>query len=224
MQEEMRLQDYIRISFAQIWKNRILIAAVTLMFFLIGILYASWQNITNTYYAKATVYTVYGTTMQETTVASEALSGYSDIIKSKKVCQRAEAIIGDADITASYIKSAISTSYNKSSTVMTISAYSENPAAALKIANAVAEAFVTEIQSITGNDRIQMLDEADDVRLSSNGLMGMINTILVFGIAGFAISIVVVAAGVIFSNKIKSVEQCLDEDEEILGIIPFIEE
>ena len=69
-----------------------------------------------------------------------------------------------------------------------------------------------------------MLDEADDVRLSSNGLVGMINTILVFGIAGFAISIVVVAAGVIFSNKIKTVEQCLDEDEEILGIIPFIEE
>ncbi|MCI7792182.1 MAG: Wzz/FepE/Etk N-terminal domain-containing protein [Lachnospiraceae bacterium] len=224
MQEEMRLQDYIRISFSKIWKNKFLIAAVTLLFFLIGILYASWQTVTNTYYAKTTVYTIYGATTQETAAASDALSGYSDVIKSKKVCERAESIIGEADITANYIRNSITTSYNKSSTVMTIAAYSDNPVIALKIANAVAEAFVTEIQSITGNDRIQILDKADDVRLSSNGLTGVIKTVIMFGMAGFAISVVIAVAGVIFSNKIKSVEQCLDEDEEeILGIIPFIE-
>ena len=55
-------------------------------------------------------------------------------------------------------------------------------------------------------------------------LTGVIKTIIMFGIAGFAISVAIAVAGVIFSNKIKSVEQCLDEDEEeILGIIPFIE-
>lgn len=224
MQEEMKLQDYIRISVSQIWKNKFQIAVITLLFLLIGILYASWENMTNMYYAKATVYTVYGTTTQETSYASAALSGYSDVIKSKKVCQRAESIIGEADITADYIRNVIATSYNKSSTVMTITAYSEQPLVALKIANAVAESFVIEIQSITGNDMIQMLDEADDVRLASNGLMGMIKTILLSGIVGFAISIIITVAGVIFSNKIKSVEQCLDENEdEILGIIPFIE-
>ena len=69
-----------------------------------------------------------------------------------------------------------------------------------------------------------MLDRAEDVRMSSNGLEGMIKTILLAGIAGFAISILVIVAIVIFSNKIKSVEQCLDEGEgEILGMIPFIE-
>ena len=224
MQEEMKLQDYIRISVSQIWKNKFQIAVITLLFLLIGILYASWENMTNMYYAKATVYTVYGTTTQETSYASAALSGYSDVIKSKKVCQRAESIIGEADITADYIRNVIATSYNKSSTVMTITAYSEQPLVALKIANAVAESFVIEIQSITGNDMIQMLDEADDVRLASNGLMGMLKTILLSGIVGFAISIIITVAGVIFSNKIKSVEQCLDENEdEILGIIPFIE-
>ena len=122
------------------------------------------------------------------------------------------------------IRNMISASYNKSATVMTIAAYSDNRAVAVKVANAVAEAFVIEVQSITGSDRIQMLDRAEDVRMSSNGLEGMIKTIMMAGIAGFAISILVIVAIVIFSNKIKSVEQCLDEDEgEILGIIPFIE-
>lgn len=224
MQEEMKLQDYIRISASQIWKNKYLVAAITLLFLLIGILYASWQNVTNTYYAKATVYTVYGATTQEISMATSALSGYSDIIQSKKVCERAESIIGEANITADYIRNSINTSYNKTSTVMTIAAYSDQPAAAVKIANAVAEAFITEIQSITGDNKIQMLDEAEDVRLSSNGLQGMIKTIIMFGVAGMAISIVVIVGGVIFSNKIKSVEQCLDEDEEeILGIIPYVE-
>lgn len=224
MREEMKLQDYIRISFSQIWKNKFLIVAITLLFFLVGILYATWQNVTNTYYAKTTVYTTYGSTVQETTYATEALSGYSDVIKSKKVCERAEAIIGDASITTNYIKNVISTSYNSSSTVMTITAYSEDPVNAVKIANAVAESFVTEIQAITGSDMIQILDEAEDVRLSSNGFAGMIKTIMLAGIAGFAISIIFVVANVIFSNKIKSVEQCLDdEEEELLGIIPYIE-
>ena len=224
MQEEMRLQDYIRISFVNIWKNKFLIAAVTLLFLLIGILYASWQTVTNTYYAKATVYTIYGDTKQEASAVSEALTGYSDIVTSKKICVRAEALIGDANINANMIRNMISASYNKSATVMTIAAYSDNRAVAVKVANAVAEAFVIEIQSITGSDRIQMLDRAEDVRMSSNGLEGMIKTILLAGIAGFAISILVIVAIVIFSNKIKSVEQCLDEGEgEILGMIPFIE-
>lgn len=224
MQEEMRLQDYVRISFVNIWKNKFLIAAVTLLFLLVGILYASWQTVTNTYYAKATVYTIYGDTKQEASTVSEALTGYSDIVTSRKICERAEALIGDANINANMIRNMISASYNKSATVMTIAAYSENPSVAIKVANAVADAFVIEIQSITGSDRIQMLDKAEDVRMSSNGLEGMVKTILMAGIAGFAISILVIIAGVIFSNKIKSVEQCLEESgEEILGIIPFIE-
>ena len=220
----MKLQDYVRISVANVWRNRYLIVAVTLLFFLVGILLSSWQTITNTYYAKTTVYTVLGTNTQETAVVSDALTGYSDIVESRKVCERAEAILGDASINANLIRSMISSSYNKSATVMTISAYSSNPVVAVKVANAVAEAFVIEIQSITGSDRIQLLDEAKDVRMSSNGLEGMIKTVILSGVSGFAVSIIIIIAGVIFSNKIKCVEQCFEEDEdEVLGVIPYIE-
>ena len=60
MEGEMKLQDYIRLCLINIWKNKFLIAAITLLFALIGILVASWQTITNTYYARATVYTRQG--------------------------------------------------------------------------------------------------------------------------------------------------------------------
>lgn len=224
MQEEMKLQDYIRLSLAKIWKNKILIISITLLAFLVGILMASLQSVTNRYYAKATVYTVYSDSVQETSAITSALIGYSDVVTSKKVCERAEAIIGDSSITAQSIQRMITTSYNSSSTIMTISAVSNSPSAAIKVANAVAEAFVMEIQNLTGSDKIQVLDEAENASLMSNGLQGLIKNILTFGIAGFVLSIVAMIASVLFSNKVRSVEQCLDEGEdEILGIIPYID-
>lgn len=224
MQEEMKLQDYIRISLTQIWKNKFLIAAVTLLFLLIGILYASWQSFTNTYYASATVYTTIGSTTQETTNATTVISGYSDIITSKKVCERAESIIGDTTITAEKIQRMVSVGYNKSSTVLSIAAYANEPSTAIKVANAVADAFVFEVQTMTDNTMIQVLDKAEDVGLSSNGRAGMMKTIAMSGVLGFALSILLTVARVIFSNKIKTVEQCLDEGEdEILGVIPHID-
>jgi capsular polysaccharide biosynthesis protein len=224
MQDEMKLQDYIRVSWISLWKNKFLIAAVTLLFLLIGILYTSWQSATDTYYAKTTVYTAYGTTSQESTIASTVLTGYSDIIVSSKVCDRAESIIGDANITASRIKDMVSTSYNKSSTILSVYAYSEDPKEAIEVANAVAEAFVIEVQSIMASDRIQILDKADDVRLSSSGTDYVFKTILLFGIAGFALIVIFCIFTVLFTNKINCVEQCFDEgDDDVIGIIPYIE-
>lgn len=220
----MKLQDYVRLSAAGIWKNKLLIASITLLTLLVGILQASWQTVTNTYRAQATVYTVYSGTTQESAAITSALVGYSDVVTSKKVCERAEAIIGDSSVTASQIQRMISVSYNNASTVMTITSFSNSPSAALKVANAVAEAFVTEIQALTGSDKIQVLDEADNVSLTSNGMQGLLSTVIMYGVAGFAISILVIVMRVIFSTKVRSVEQCLDEGEsEILGIIPYIE-
>lgn len=224
MQDEMRLQDYLRISWVEIWKNKAMIFAVSLLFFLVGVLFASLNPERNMYSAKASVYTIAGSNTQETTVTSSALRGYSDILKSKKVCDRAESIIGDASINANMIKRMISASYNNSSTVMTIYARAENPEIAEKIANGAAQAFVIEIQSIVESDKIQILDKANGSEISVRGIDSMIKTVVIFGLAGICLCIAIIILGVLLSNKIKTVEQCLDEDEgEILGMIPFAE-
>lgn len=220
----MSLKEYLRISIVNIRKNIFLIAAVTLVFFLTGILYASWQTVTNTYIARTTIYAAVSGNTVETAATASALTGYSDIISSKKICERAEAIIGDASINANMIGKMVYSSYNKSSTILTISASSSNPSNAIKVANAVAEAFVLEVQMITGNDRIQILDEAEDVRMSSNGLQGIIKTVVTFGVSGLLLSNVLIVLIIMFTNKIKSVEQCMDIDEDdVLGIIPLKE-
>ena len=224
MQDEMKLQDYVRISWVHIWKNKVMIFAVTLLFLFIGMLFASLNPGQNVYSAKASVYTIAGSSTQETTVTSSALRGYADILRSQKVCDRAEAIIGDANINATMIKRMISASYNSSSTVMTISASSTNPEVAVKVANGMAQAFVIEIQSIVESDKIQILDESNGAELSSRGIDSMINTVFMSTAAGLFLCIAVIVGNVLFSNKIKSVEQCLDADEtDILGIIPFTE-
>lgn len=223
MQEELKLHEYVRIFLRDIFKNKFIIAAVTLLFLLVGVLYVSWQTVTNTYNAKTTIYTAYGTTTQETAMAASAMTGYSDIITSRKVLERAEAIIGDPKISASSIKKMISTSFNKSSTVMTVTAASHNPSVSIRASNAVAEAFVAEMQMITDSDRIQVLDRAEDVRISNNGFTGLVKTVVGFGLAGMVLTIAVIVISVLFSNKIMTVEQCMDiEEDDVLGIIPFV--
>lgn len=224
MQYEMKLQDYARIAWINIWKNRVMIFAVTLLFFFAGTLFASLNPNKNIYSARASVYTAAGSSTQETTVTSGALRGYADVLKSRKVCERAESIIGDPNLNANMIRNMISVSYNNSSTVMTIVARSADRDMAVKAANGAAQAFVIEIQSIVESDKIQILDVAGSASLSSRGIDALIKTMVVSAFAGFVLCIAAVVAGVLFSNKIKSVEQCLDGDEnEVLGMIPFIE-
>ena len=75
MQYEMKLQDYARIAWINIWKNRVMIFAVTLLLFFAGTLFASLNPNKNIYSARASVYTAAGSNTQETTVTSGALRG-----------------------------------------------------------------------------------------------------------------------------------------------------
>ena len=76
---------------------------------------------------------------------------------------------------------------------------------------------------ITDSDRIQVLDRAEDVRISNNGFTGLVKTVVGFGLAGMVLTMAVIVISVLFSNKIMTVEQCMDiEEDDVLGIIPFV--
>jgi capsular polysaccharide biosynthesis protein len=224
MLEEMRLQDYIRIILSKLWKNKFIISAFTLLFLLVGMLYATLQTIENVYYAQTTIYMASGITTQDTTVSSALLSGYSDIITSRKVCERAEAIVGNSEITADDIKKMISITSNKTSTILTITAYSDSGTDAVEVANALADAFVMEAQSMTNSTSIQVLDKALTSHIYNDGFQGMLYDIILFGLVGLALCVVVVVLNVLFTNRLTSVEQLADADEDdVIGIIPYVE-
>lgn len=207
-----------RIFLNCIWKDKVLIFAVTLLFLFSGIFYASFNPKNNVYSARASVYvSSYGAG------DAGALGSYSEILASGKVCKRAESLIGAAGISAEKIRGMIGASLNEASTVMEITARSENPETAARVADGAAEAFVTEVQSITGSDAIRILDTAGVPELDSRGIDALIVTAASSAIFGFFICVAAVFAGVLFSDKIKSVEQCLDAGEDALGIIPYVE-
>lgn len=221
MKDEIRLQDLIRLSVISIWRNKLVIGAVTVLFLLIGVFYASTQSVNNEYYSKSTITSAIYGSYQDSVTVSNAMENYAGVLYSRKVCERAEALIGDNSISASDIQEMIGSSLNSSSTIMTVYAYSSNPKTSVQVSNAVAQAFVIEIQGITSSDAIQILDESETAYISEDGYMALIKRILLMTLAGLVLSCMYFACVEIFSSKIKTVEQCSGPDgDELLGVIP----
>lgn len=222
MKDEISLQDLLRLSISSIWRNKLVIGAATILFLLVGILYASVQSVTNIYYAKATITSAIYGSYQDSVTVSNAMENYSGVLTSRKVCERAEALIGDSKISADYIMSMIESSINGSSTIMSVYAYSSDPKTCVLVANAVAEAFVIEIQGITGSDAIQILDASQTAHISADGYMSLIKKIMMMAAAGFVLSCLYFICLEIFSTKVKTIEQCSGpEGDELLGVIPM---
>lgn len=219
MNEEIQFED-IKIAFIALWKNKLLIIAVTLLGALLGLLLTSNKTNEETYRATATVYCATYSSQRDADADVYAMVNYSDVVTSKKVCQRAEAIIGNSSINASMIQYMISTGFSSSSYIMKIYADTNDPDVAIEVANAVAEAFVIEISSITGSDSIQLLDKAEGCyRYASNSLT---KTRILYAFAACFIICAAIMCKELFSNNVKSIAQCIGKDDAdiIIGIIP----
>lgn len=225
MKDEIRLLDLIKLGLQSIWRNRLMVGVISGLFMIIGILWASMQPVTNGYYASATIYSAIYGSYQESVTVSNAIDEYSGVLNSMKVCQRAEALIGDSSIKAEDIQQMISSRLNNTSTIMTVGAYSNNPAVSMKVANAVAEAFVIEIQGITGSDAIQILDEAQKVVVAENGYARFVKKVIAMTLIGFVIGCLCFVCLEVFSTRLKTIEQCSGSmGDELLGVIPMIKE
>jgi capsular polysaccharide biosynthesis protein len=107
---------------------------------------------------------------------------------------------------------------------MTISVTNTDYDLAIEIANAVAEAFVIEMRSITGSDAIQVLDQASVARLKEDGVHELWKLRALFFIAGMALACAYFFVKEFFSDKIRSLRQVEIYEDKILGIIPLLEE
>lgn len=220
MNDEIRFQDF-KLAFIAVWNKKIYVLVCCLITFLLGILLTITANTQNTYCAMSSVYgAIYGN-YEESSDATSAMLSYADVLTTKKVCERAESFLGTSNITADDIQRMIRAEYSSDSIILKIWATADNPETAINVANAVGEAFVIEMQTILGSDAIQMLDTADRYYIETNGFRELWKKRLIFAFLGFVGSCVVIFALELFSNKIKTVEQCIfDEDDVILAILP----
>ena len=220
MNDEIRFLDF-KLAFLSLWKKKILIIAITILAFLIGILITLTSDSSNIYGARSSVYgAIYGS-YEESTDATRAMINYADVLTSKEVCERAESSSGDVNISAEDIQKMVRANYSADSIILEVFAYSSQPEVAVSVANAISKAFVIEMQNLLGRDAIQMLDSADDYWLNENGLKNLWKKRLFCGALGFIVSCGIFFILELFSDKLKSVEQCVfDENDMILAILP----
>ena len=109
----------------------------------------------------------------------------------------------------------------ESSSIMEVYAYSTNPDQAVNVANAVAQAFVIEVKSITGSEDIQVLDSAQSAKIFVDESAQQMKIILIFTVLGFLLICFIIVMITIFSSKVMSLEECqLDGSLELIGVIP----
>lgn len=219
MSEEVRFED-IRLAVVAIWKKKVLVILMTIVFFLLGILVAINSDERDVYGASASVYGVTYGSYEDSAAAINAMNSYADILSSMKVSERAEAILGNPEITAAAINQMVTASVGKDSVTLNLYAYSEEPQVAVDVVNATAEAFVMEMQNILDNDGVQVLDSAKSVFQSENANRNKLMKLVTITLAGFGLSCAYFFLRELFSDQLRTVDQCMYGDEKILGIIP----
>lgn len=215
----------IKVSLFEVWKNIGKCLITALLFLAFGIIVTLGNNVDNTYFASTNLYCPVTGNYAETSNAVEIISSYSSLIESQKVAERAVSLLGNTNLTYRNILDMITYSKSENGINLTITAYSDNSEMAIHVSNAVANAFVEEMRNMMGMDVVQILSAADKASLSNNGIREVWTSRIEFFIAGFALSAIFVFLKELFSDKLRSVDQCMITDKDtIIGVIPEIDE
>ena len=152
------------------------------------------------------------------------LMNYSGLITSDKIATVARNMLPDSlGISSRQIQAMITPVFDDASSILYIRCGSSNPQLALSVANAVAEAFVAEIGSITGDDTIRIYDRATNVSLIYNGEAEQRKTRVTAPAVSVFAMVVAVVLWALFSDRVKSVGEAeLGGEITVIGAIPRI--
>ena len=169
------------------------------------------------YTAETTVYSI-------TASANSTLSIYSDIITSYKVCVQAADSLNIPNIDAKEIRKMLSVNNYTKSLVLGIRATSPDGILAIRVANAVSEAFVYEVNNIITNDSLRLLDEATSAELSYNKRVEQLKLRIIAALAGIVILCIWITLREMFTKKIYNLaDMKLDGEIDVIGVIPVFD-
>ncbi len=187
------------------------------------------------YSATSSVYVMSAESYSQTQVGITAMNAYADIATSMKVCERAALLMGAENVTGEKIMEATTVStgeeemtsmyVQKNSTVMTVTCKSNNPVEAMEMAQAVAEAFVMEMENITGTDAVRMLDKPHAYKVAFDATQRQWLIRIVAFLVGAVFAVVIILFAEIFDTKARTIRECTMKDElPIIGVIPVTKE
>lgn len=205
------------------------IALMAVLFGVVGVALTLEKEM-DEYGASSSVYSVSAGSYKDSQTGTSAMNDYADIATSMKVCERAALLMGNADITGKQIMNATkvtmsggsSSSYSQSDSVlMKITSYATNPVVAMEMSQAVAEAFIIEMQNLLGTDDVQLLDKPYNYFVSYDATQNQWKVRLIAVLAGIVLAMAMIVIIEIFDTKARSIRECsLREELPIIGVIP----
>lgn len=234
MKYENEMEIDVGRCFRALLKKWWFMAAMAVLFGLAG-LALTLEKQDDIYEATSSVYGMSAESYSYTQVGVSAMNDYANVATSMTVCERAALLMGNANITGEDVKNATTISVGEESSsavggkvdtaIMTITCESSNPVEAMEMSQAVAEAFVMEMENILGVDAVRLLDKpyAYETAFDATQYQWKVR-ILMFVLGGvFAAAIIVL--GEIFDSKARTIRECsLGEQLPIIGVIPQTKE
>ena len=214
-----------------LWKHKGWIVVSAMAGLVCGIAMAVFYvDIDNQYDAVASVYSISYGSFDESALGIQTIKAYEDVVKSLQVAERAALLLGDGSVDKFDIYNMIELEdtssgsiYDDGSNVMYIHATATSPEVAVNVVNAVANAFVLEVNTIAKNDNIQVLDEAYQAVEVYKAFKKQMIFCAIGLIGGIVMACAVIVLIVIFSDKITSVQDAsLYGELEIIGAIPIM--
>ena len=231
---EMEIADYnILRNFVsalyRMWKMKWIIVFSTIIGLLLSIAFFKYRGTTPKYYYSAAIYSaVYGSS-SDTFSGITIMNTYASVLGTSRVCASAASEIDDPEITAEYLMNLVnsnnimlvgasneSKNYGYRLELQTILESTKN---VMEITNAMANAYVAEINDLLGTDTLQVFEKATyvgTVKERSNLLY-----YILFAAGGFLLSAGIIFLKEFFSSKVYLVSQCESDKKQILGLLPY---
>ena len=181
-----------------------------------GIAFLVMHSIPSEYTARAVICSDANMDYEEAAEILYYLQEYA-AIGGQSIAERACLLLGEGTITADEIAKMVSYGYEAGKITMAVEATSENSQLAIDVANAVAESFVIEAQSMTRSDSYRVLVKAS---IEDSGVSETVICVL-GALAGLLIPMIIIVIKQMMSDKIYYVSDAdLGGKLEIIGIIP----
>ncbi len=235
MKYENEMEIDVGRCFRALLKKWWFVAAMAVLFGLAG-LALTLEKQDDIYEATSSVYGMSAESYSYTQVGVSAMNDYADIATSMKVCERAALLMGSANVTGEDIKkvttvstgkesATTTTALNADSTILTIKCQSNNPVEAMEMSQAVAEAFVMEMENILGTDIVRLLDKPYAYSVAFDATQNQWKIRIIAFLFGGVFAAAIIVFGEIFDSKTRTIRECtMGEQLPIIGVIPMTKE
>ena len=228
--QDMDIIENAFVALRELWKKKLLVILVTMAGLLCSLIIINVKGNSVRYHSSATLFSAVYSAATDSTEGVAIMNRYADMIGSSRVCSRAAQALSGYNIKTEDLQRMVAngeinvSGANTSSMAygykLTLSVFSNYEDQILPVTNAMASAFAAELNDLMGTSAIQVMDEA-----TGYGYFNTLNAqkylLLITG-AAFIGACCIIFVLAFFSPWVKSVKQCEQDNDLILGMLPYV--